>query len=93
MTALIYIDPQAIHPVVDGEWHRTRLTGVPEPGQGITMLCGVTGSAAFEPLNQRTAHGIPKTCFYCEAAFMREHGMPVSPDHPGLRPRPRRAVR
>lgn len=37
--AVIYIDPLAIHPVIDGEWHRTRLAEIPQPGQAITMLC------------------------------------------------------
>jgi hypothetical protein len=87
VTALIYIDPQAIHPVIDDEWHRARLGAIPAPGQGITMMCGATGAAAFEPLERRRDRGAPKTCFYCEAIYMREHGMPVPADHPGLKPR------
>ncbi|WP_329068973.1 hypothetical protein [Amycolatopsis sp. NBC_01480] len=88
MTALIYIDPLAIHPVIDGTWHRARLTAIPEPGQGITMLCGATGAAAFEPLERRRDHGAPTTCFECEAVYMREHGMPVPTSHPGFKARP-----
>ncbi|WP_328607425.1 hypothetical protein OG943_47445 [Amycolatopsis sp. NBC_00345] len=95
MTALIYIDPQAIHPVIDGVWHRGRFTAIPKPGQGIRMLCGATGTAAFEPLERRRDDGAPKTCFDCEAIYMREHGIPVPPNHPSLQPRPvaRRAGR
>lgn len=76
MTALIYIDPSAIHPVIGGEWHRTRLTGIPEPGQGITMLCGATASAAFLPASQRRDHGTPTACPRCDAIYRRERGIP-----------------
>jgi hypothetical protein len=95
VTALIYIDPETIQPVIDGEWHRARLNVIPEPGQQITMLCGKTGAAAFEPVAHRRDHGAPKTCFECEAAFMREQGMPVPPNHPSraLRPAKRKAGR
>ncbi|WP_328611762.1 hypothetical protein OG943_22465 [Amycolatopsis sp. NBC_00345] len=92
MTALIYIDPQAIHPVINGTWHRARLHAIPEPGQGITMLCGATGAAAFETLERRRDHGAPETCFDCEAVFMREHDMPVPPNHPSFKPRPTRRI-
>lgn len=88
MTAVIYIDPQAIHPVVDGVWHRTRLLRFPEPGQGITMLCGVTASATFEPLSQRRTHGIPTECPDCDQIYRREHHIPQAQDR--LRPSPRR---
>lgn len=87
MTALIYIDTESMHPVINGVWHRGRFTSVPEPGQLITMLCGVTAAAAFEPLAHRQDHGAPKTCFDCEAAVMREQGMPVPPNHPSLAPK------
>ena len=76
MTAVIYIDPAAIHPVVDGEWHRARLTGIPKPGQGITMLCGVTAAASFQPLSERRTHGIPRQCGRCDAIYRRERGIP-----------------
>lgn len=76
MSAVIYIDPSAIHPVINGEWHRTRLLGIPEPGQGITMLCGAAASAAFLPLNQRRDHGVPTACPRCDSIYRREHGIP-----------------
>jgi len=76
VTAVIYLDTEALHPVIDGEWHRTRLTGIPKPGQGITMLCGETASAAFEPLEQRRAHGVPTSCPRCDAIHRRERGIP-----------------
>lgn len=58
-TAVIYLDPLAIHPVINGEWHRTRLTEIPQPGGTITMLCGISATAAFQPLNQRRRRQIP----------------------------------
>lgn len=76
VTAVIYIDPQAIHPVIDGEWHRARLSAIPKPGQGITMLCGATAAAAFQPLNERRAHGAPTACARCDSIYRREHGIP-----------------
>ena len=81
MTALIYIDPQAIHPVIDGVWHRGRFTAIPKPGQGIRMLCGATGTAAFEPLERRRDHAPLTTCFDCEAEYMRENDIPVPANH------------
>jgi len=80
MTATIYLDPAAIHPVVDGEWHRTRLTDIPKPGQGVTMLCGVTAAAAFEPLEQRRARGVPRQCAHCDLMYRREQGIPLQQD-------------
>ncbi len=74
--AVIYIDPEAIHPVVDGKWHRTRLTGIPQAGQRVTMLCGVTASAAFRPLGQRRDHGVPTACPPCDSLYRRERGIP-----------------
>jgi hypothetical protein len=95
VTALIYLDPQAIQPVIDGTWHRARLTVIPKPGQRITMLCGATGVAVFKPLARRRDHGAPRTCFDCEAEIMREQGMLVPPNHPSRAPRPakRKAAR
>lgn len=76
MSAVIYIDFETIHPVIDGEWHRTRLTGIPKPGQGITMLCGVAAAATFKPVNQRRNHGVPKACPRCDSIYRRELGIP-----------------
>ncbi|MEQ0564725.1 zinc finger protein [Amycolatopsis sp. NEAU-NG30] len=76
MTAVIYIDFEAIHPVIDGEWHRTRLTGIPKPGQGITMLCGATATAVFQPLNRRRDRGVATACPQCDAIYRRERGIP-----------------
>ncbi|WP_167441485.1 hypothetical protein [Amycolatopsis vastitatis] len=73
MTAVIYIDPAAIHPVINGVWHRARLRGIPAPGQGITMLCGASAAASFEPSTQR---GVPTMCPRCDSVYRREHNIP-----------------
>ncbi|WP_233621422.1 hypothetical protein [Amycolatopsis sp. WAC 04182] len=77
---MIHIDPEAIHPVVDDVWHRTRLARIPEPGQVIAMLCGVTAAATFEPLNQRRAHGAPTECPDCDRIYRQEHNIPQARD-------------
>ena len=79
MSAVIYIDPAAIRPVVDGEWHRTRLTGIPTQGQGVPMLCGITATAEFEPLDKRRAH-VPRQCARCDLIYRREHHIPSQQD-------------
>jgi hypothetical protein len=76
MSAVIYIDFEAIHPVINGEWHRTRLTGIPQPGQGITMFCGATAPATFLPREQRRDHGAPTACPRCDSIYRRERGIP-----------------
>ncbi|MEV4604789.1 hypothetical protein AB0K15_46500 [Amycolatopsis sp. NPDC049253] len=93
MTALIYIDPTAIHPVINGVWHRTTLAAIPAPGEGITMLCGETAAAEFEPLAERTAHGVPTQCPYCDVAYRRALGWTIPPNHPGLKRGPRAVQR
>ncbi|PKV95935.1 hypothetical protein ATK30_6868 [Amycolatopsis echigonensis] len=90
MSALIFIDPAAIHPVIDNVWHRTRLSGIPAPGQGITMLCGATAAAEFETLDKRRVNGAPTQCPYCDVAYRRSLGWTIPEGHPGLHPQPQR---
>jgi hypothetical protein len=85
MTAAIYIDPLAIHPVIDGEWHRTRLREIPVPGQVITMLCGASGAAVFELASERRRRQIPRQCERCDAIYRREQGIPPRQDRIGRR--------
>ncbi|MFG1645526.1 hypothetical protein ACGFMK_35035 [Amycolatopsis sp. NPDC049252] len=75
--AVIYIDPLMIHPVIDGVWHHARLVGIPDPGEAITMLCGVTGVAAFLPLGQRRHRTIPRQCERCDALVRQQRGIPL----------------
>lgn len=81
--AVIYLDPLVIHPVVDGEWHRTRLAEIPHPGETITMLCGISGTAAFHPLHERLQRQIPRQCPRCDALCRREQGIPPQQDRLG----------
>ncbi len=83
--AVIYIDPLMIHPVMEGVWHHARLAEIPDPGQTITMLCGVTGVAAFLPLSQRRNRTIPRQCERCDAIVRQLHGIPLRQNR--IRPR------
>ncbi|WP_410644245.1 hypothetical protein [Amycolatopsis sp. lyj-346] len=77
MTAVIYIDPLMIQPVINGEWHRIRLTKLPAPGQIITMLCEASGPAMFRLSDdERRRRGIPRQCERCDAIYRRELGIP-----------------
>ncbi|MFD9961919.1 zinc finger protein [Amycolatopsis sp. NPDC058986] len=88
MGAVIYVDTNAIHPVVDGRWHHTRLARVPEPGETVTMLCGVSAAAEFAQSQLRDSHGAPQTCWDCDLIYRREHDLDVWPGHPALSPQP-----
>ncbi|WIV52895.1 hypothetical protein [Amycolatopsis nalaikhensis] len=80
MSALIYLDPALLRPVVNGHWHRTRLTCIPAPGQIITMLCGEEAPAEFQPLVDRRARGVPHMCPRCDSTYRREQGIPLEQD-------------
>lgn len=78
MTAVIYIDPQTIQPVIDGEWHRpANLQNIPQPGEEITVLCGARATVAFEPRLQSRAHGIATMCYDCDQLYRRALGIPA----------------
>ncbi|MFE3175922.1 zinc finger protein [Amycolatopsis sp. NPDC059090] len=77
MAALIFIYLEHVRPVVDGVWHRARLTSVPAPGEHITMLCGLKAVAAFAPHEQRGARCIPTQCLPCDAAYREQLGWSV----------------
>ncbi|UOZ10556.1 hypothetical protein [Amycolatopsis sp. WQ 127309] len=79
MSAVIHIDPEAIHPVIDGLWHRTRLRGIPEPGEPLLMLCGIQGVAVFDVLAKRRERGVPHQCPRCEVIYRRERGIASIP--------------
>ncbi|GHG08853.1 MULTISPECIES: hypothetical protein [Amycolatopsis] len=85
MTAAIYIDPLVIQPVIDGEWHRVRLTEIPTPGQVITMLCGAFGAAEFHLSDERRRHQIPRQCESCDVIDRRQRGIPLRGDRTGRR--------
>ncbi len=75
MPAVIHIDPDAIHPVIDGLWHRTRLGGIPEPGEPLLMLCGTQGVAVFDVLAKRRSAASRIQFPRCEVIYRREHGI------------------
>ncbi|GAB3146987.1 hypothetical protein GCM10027258_39670 [Amycolatopsis stemonae] len=82
-TAVIYLDPLAIHPVINGEWHRARLAEIPQPGDTITMICGISATAAFQPVGQRRRRQIPRQCPRCDDICRREQGIPSQQDRIG----------
>ncbi|WP_328616335.1 hypothetical protein OHS18_06735 [Amycolatopsis sp. NBC_00355] len=59
MSAVIHIDPDAIHPVIDGLWHRTWVRGIPVPGEPLSMMCGAEAVVTFAALSERRARGGP----------------------------------
>ncbi len=78
MAALIYLDTQTVHPVINGKWHR--LAGALEPAEAITTLCGITDTPMFMPLSERRSHGIPRQCDECDTIYRRGHGIPSRRD-------------
>jgi hypothetical protein len=78
MAALIYLDAQTVHPVINGEWHR--LTGALGPAEVITTLCGISDTPKFMPLDERRSHGIPRQCDACDTIHRRRHGIPSRGD-------------
>jgi hypothetical protein len=86
MSAQITIDLNRVHPVSGGRWHRVVfLTQLPQPGEPITMMCGQTEEAEYVSTAAQTP---TETCWGCDLAYRRQQGIPVLPDHPGLRGRP-----
>lgn len=83
MSAVIYVDPQAVHPVINGEWHR--LVEVLQAGQEFTTLCGLSDTATFLPLSERRAHAIPRQCDRCDVIYRRDRGIPLQQDRLGGR--------
>lgn len=89
MAALIYVDLANVHPVIDGVWHRASLLAMPDPGQGITMLCGVTATAEYERLDNRNRARPPTCCWDCDAKYRRIQGIPHRSTGQLPTPRPR----
>ncbi|WP_328648296.1 hypothetical protein OHS58_12270 [Amycolatopsis sp. NBC_00348] len=79
MSAVIHIDPDAIHPVIDGLWHRTWVRGIPVPGEPLSMMCGAEGVVTFAVLSERRARGAPHQCPRCEVVYRHERGIAPSP--------------
>lgn len=77
MSAQIFVDLATVHPVIDGEWHRAKLTAMPQTGDTVTMLCGKTAAAEYERLDNRRASGIPTCCWDCDAVYRQQRGIPT----------------
>jgi hypothetical protein len=85
MNVRIMIDLDRVHPVSGNRWHRAmRLRQLPQPGELITTLCGKTEEAEYAASTEQTL--VVETCWLCDLVYRRQHGIPVLPDHPGLRP-------
>jgi hypothetical protein len=78
-SAFVYLDLESVHPVIEGVWHRVRLTAFPAPGEVITMLCGAVAVAQFERRDQRCVRGTPTCCWSCDAVHRRARGIAVWP--------------
>jgi len=76
MTAVIYLDPAAIQPVLDGKWHRLRSDRVPQTGDSITMLCGASGATEFRPSSERRSQRINQQCEACDEILRKKKGIP-----------------
>ncbi|WP_370939355.1 hypothetical protein [Amycolatopsis sp. cg13] len=87
MPALIYLDLDHLHPVIDGVWHRACFVTFPVPGEAITTLCGETAAVAFEPLGKRREFGPPTQCPFCDVNYRRLRHLTIPKGHPGLIPR------
>lgn len=77
MTALIYVDPDVVHPVVDGVWHRMLLQSMPQSGEPVTMMCGLVASAEYERLDNRRRDQPPTCCWDCDGVYRRRHSIPA----------------
>ncbi|RSM47833.1 hypothetical protein DMA12_07635 [Amycolatopsis balhimycina DSM 5908] len=89
MSALIYIDLEHVHPVIDGVWHQIDLLRMPLPGQALTMLCGRAAAAEYATKDEvRQCNGSLRMCPDCDAVYRVRRGWLPSP-----RPRPQRHPR
>jgi hypothetical protein len=80
MTVRIYLDLDKLHLVVNGLRHRAQLTHVPDPGERVTMLCGLVDVAAYTASPERPA----RTCWTCDLRYRRNLGFAIPQTHPGL---------
>lgn len=72
--AVIFVDLESLHPVIDGVYHRGRFTHVPRPGEEIELLCGTKASAGFKNLATR---GVVRTCEPCDLQYRKDKHIDV----------------
>lgn len=80
MTAMIYVDLAHVHPVIDGVWHFAALQRMPQSGEPVRMMCGVSAVAAYERIENRVSaghnNGPPTACRKCDEIVRRQKGIP-----------------
>jgi hypothetical protein len=76
MNALITVDLEHVHPVIDGRWHHAQLESLPQTGDMLTTLCGITEPVQYRATQDQvmTVH----TCWDCDAIYRQLNGMPNS---------------
>lgn len=82
MGALITIDLDQVHPVVEGRWHRVRLLRMPGPGELITMFCGQVEEVVYGTSKDQVI--TVRTWWACDLVYRRAEGIAVPSGHPGL---------
>jgi hypothetical protein len=85
VSALVYVDLDAVRLIVDGVSHRVRLTRLPVAGEQLTTVCRLRVSAAFDDEPVRM---VPVPCVVCaeldrsdraaESARLRAHAVRVA---------------
>lgn len=81
MTVRIYLDLDRLHLVVNGLRHRANLRRVPDPGDRVTMLCGLVEEVEYTHARET----LPvRTCWTCDLRYRRKLGHAIPPTHPGL---------
>ncbi|MEV6873954.1 zinc finger protein [Amycolatopsis sp. NPDC051128] len=80
MTVRIYLDLDKLHLVARGQRHRARLARVPNPGDQVTMLCGLVEVVEYTTEAEKAV----ATCWTCDVHYRRGLGFPIPPTHPGF---------
>lgn len=75
MTAIITVSLDYIHPVIDGRWHLIpRLEALPQPGETITTLCGITEPVAYQAKRELSVPA--RMCWDCDDKYRKSKGLP-----------------
>lgn len=81
MTIRIFLDLDKLHFVVSGLRHRARLARVPNPGDSMTMLCGLVDIVEYTTSTEQSV----TTCWTCDLHYRRSLGFTIPSTHPGLK--------
>jgi hypothetical protein len=70
VTAIITVSLDHIHPVINGYWHLLpRLQALPQPGETITTLCGITEPVVYQAKQEQLLP--PHTCWDCDREYWK----------------------